>query len=105
MPSLHHSHPAEDVIEIGYNHEEEKEEHTDVLGDLHELQTWLLAGDDLDEKEEDVTAVKSGDRDDVHEGKDNAEEGCHLPEDHPVPLGWEHAADSAKAAKTLGSFL
>ena len=52
-----------------------------------------------------MTAVKSWDWDDVHEGKDDAEEGCHLPEDHPVPLGWEHTADSAKAAKTLGSFL
>ena len=52
-----------------------------------------------------MTAVKSWDWDDVHEGKDDAEEGCHLPEGHPVPLCWEHTADSAEAAKALGTFL
>ena len=52
-----------------------------------------------------MSAIKSWNRNDIHESKDNAEESCHLPEDNPVPNRWEHTAYGSKTAEALGAFL
>ena len=51
-----------------------------------------------------MSSVESRDRQDVHEGEDDTEEGCHLPEHIPVPHGWEQAADRSKATQRFRSF-
>ena len=52
-----------------------------------------------------MSAIECGDGQDVHEGKDDAQEGCHQPESMPVPHGWEEASQCAKTTQALGSLL
>ena len=51
-----------------------------------------------------MSAVERRDRQNVHEGEDDAEEGGHKPERVPVPLRREQTADGSEAAERLGAF-
>ena len=50
-----------------------------------------------------MTTVQSRDGKDVHEGEDDAEEGCHLPEDVPIPIGREQVADGSETTQRLSA--
>ena len=51
-----------------------------------------------------MSAIQCRDRKDVHESKDNGEEGSHVPELMPVPRCGEDASDSTETAQLLRSF-
>ena len=48
-----------------------------------------------------MTAIKCRDRQNVHEGEDDAQEGRHRPEHVPVPVRREETADSPEASDAL----
>ena len=50
-----------------------------------------------------MTTVEGGNGQDVHEGEDDAEEGCHLPEHIPVPVGREQVANGSEATNRLST--
>ena len=51
-----------------------------------------------------MSTVEGRNGQDVHEGQDDAEERCHLPEHVPVPHGWEQTADGSETSQRLGTF-
>ena len=85
QPGLHDSYPPQHIVEVGEYHEEEEDGHPDILRTEEELVARFAACDNLVKQEQDMSAVKGWDREDIHEGEDEGEEGCHLPEQHPVP--------------------
>ena len=82
---LHIAQPAQDVVEVGHDHEQDDDAEADVLGADHELLRRFAARDHLIDEEQDVAAVEGRDGQDVHEGQDDRQEGRHLPETVPVP--------------------
>ena len=98
---LHDAYPAQDVVEVGHHHEDNQNGDAGVLGIDHKLIRRLAASNDLVKKEEHVATVEGGDGQNVHESKDDTQEGGHLPEHKPIPLTGEEAADGAKTAQTL----
>ena len=50
-----------------------------------------------------MATVQSGNGQDVHEGKDDAQESRHPPEDIPVPISREEVTNGTKAAQRLGT--
>ena len=50
-----------------------------------------------------MSTIEGGDGKDVHEGKDDAQEGRHQPEHVPVPDGREQTTDGSKATQRLGT--
>ena len=85
LSGLHDSYPPQHIVEVGEYHEEEEDGHPDILRTEEELVARFAACDNLVKQEQDMSAVKGWDREDIHEGEDDGEEGCHLPEQHPVP--------------------
>ena len=94
---------AADVVAKGQEHEGKDEGHADVLEPEHYLLAGLAAGDGLVEQNDDVTAVKSGDGEDVHDGEGDADEGGEHPEAEPVPGVGEEVADGDEGAYLLGA--
>ena len=46
-----------------------------------------------------MSTVERRNRQDIHEGKHNTQQGCHSPEHIPIPFGWEQATDGSKTAE------
>ena len=68
---LHISQPAQDVVKIGNDHEQDEDAETNVLGVEKELLRRLAPRNHLVDEEENVASVECGDRQDVHEGEDD----------------------------------
>ena len=43
-----------------------------------------------------MTTIESGDGQYVHEGENDGKEGGHLPEEIPIPDGWEETSYGAE---------
>ena len=98
---LHSSSLEDEPPEVepqGIDHKGDEQHEADGVGDAEELVAGLPAGDHLYEDEEDVAAVEARDRDDVHEGEDDAQQRGHAPETVPVPHLREDAADGQETA-------
>ena len=96
---------ANDVVEICVYHQTEEDNHAGVLCILHELVAGLATGNHFEEQEHKVTSIEGWDREDVHEGENDGDEGCHHPETIPVPLCREEATYSTEAAERGGTLL
>ena len=92
---------SDDVVAVGQDDQSQNEDETHGFSHFHELVARLAARDDLDQQEENVTAVQSRNGQDVHHGKGDGEEGRHAPEDAPDPLVGEDPADGDEAAHAL----
>ena len=71
LADLHISQPAQHIVEVGNNHEQEQDADADVFSPDHELLAWHSARYHLVDEEQDVSAIKSRDRKNVHESKDD----------------------------------
>ena len=92
---------SDNIVTICINEEKHKEEKTYHCCFFKEFVAWFAACDDLPEEEEHVSAIESGDRQQVHHGEDDREEGCHSPEELPHECIVEDASDGDEAADAL----
>ena len=89
------------IISVGKQHQRKYQYHTDILCDLQDLFAHFAARKHLPEGKYHVSAIESGDRNDIHHRQDNRQERCHRPELVPIPLRREDIADSDKATHML----
>lgn len=101
-PALQDAEESQYIVQIGNDKQKNQYAETNILSTLHELIARFATCDNLIEKEEHMSTIKSRDRKNVHEGKNNAQERCHKPECMPIPYRWEETAQRTEATQTLG---
>jgi hypothetical protein len=91
--------PFQYIISVCKNQECQQEPETDLVCPLEELIAGFMPRDNLYQQEENVSAVKRRDWQEVHERQNDAQEGRHMPEQVPTPYGREHRTDGSEAAE------
>lgn len=104
-PALQDAEESQYIVQVGNDKQKNQNAETNILSTLHELIARFATCDNLIEKEEHMSTIKSRDRKNVHEGKNNAQERCHKPECMPIPYRWEETAQRTETTQTLGTFL
>ena len=52
-----------------------------------------------------MSTIEGRNRQDIHKGKNDRDEGCHRPEAEPIPQWGEEATNGSKTTKRGGSLL
>ena len=93
----------EQIETKGVHHQTHQQEETNRNGFFHELIAHFAAGNDFPQEEYHITAIECRNRQEVHEGEDDTERGCKVPEFLPGEFrsSREHIADADKTAKVF----
>ena len=76
-PALQDAEESQYIVQVGNDKQKNQYAETNILSTLHELIARFATCDNLIEKEEHMSTIKSRDRKNVHEGKNDTQERCH----------------------------
>ena len=85
-----------EVVEDAQRHDGKHEVEAHGVHTFDSLRREFPPCDEFDKREEDVATVEHGDGQEVHDGKNDADECRQIPEGIPIPSGREEASDSAE---------
>ena len=87
---LHDSEESQNIVQIGYNQQQDENTETYILGTLHELITWLTTSNYLVKEEEHVTTIQCRNRQDVHKRQNDAQVEAQVRTSisRPVSVVW-----------------
>ena len=77
---------SHDVVTYSKYHNPQKNNHTSDLSIFEDFFAGFAASYYFDEQEKYMSAIESGDREDIHEGEDKRKQACNVPKFCPDPL-------------------
>ena len=93
-----------EIVEDSQCHQCKYEIESDGIDTLNGTFGELAAGYDFDKGEEDISAIEHRNRQEVHDGQNDADEGRKTPECRPIPCGGEKTADGTERPYAFGTF-